>query len=185
MQQPNGQLLWAASWFLVSKLILKWKSRNIWYLPLEEWLMCNRGTLVPVHSWGGLCQLHPIAELGLSLSLFRCHLWISLPCSGEKGQSSITLKGNVTWNSSITSQLWALRDPGSKCALHGAKPAVLWPCSGHGLRVPDLSRVWLCWTRLPPLAVGWERKEGLCCLGLAMLSISAPPCRTANSSYKE
>lgn len=47
MQQSNGQLLWAAWWFLVSKLILKWKSGNIWYLLLEEWMMWNRGMLVP------------------------------------------------------------------------------------------------------------------------------------------
>lgn len=68
-----------------------------------------------------------------------------------------------------------LRDPGSKRALHGARPAVrgvlLWSACARNLTGPRP-----CWAPLPPLGglsaqlggdVGWGRGRRSCCLGRA------------------
>lgn len=85
-----------------------------------------------------------------------------------------------------------LRDPGSKCALHGARPAVLvvllWSVCSR-----NLIGLWLCWTPLTPTSgraqhpAVWQRKEGPAAWAghLVMLGISAPSHTTAGSSYKE
>lgn len=90
-----------------------------------------------------------------------------LPCSGEKGKSNITLKGNATWKSDITSQLRTSEtqlqnllymEPGQQC---------LCSCSGHGLCVPEASLGFgsaghdsCLWEGSAPRGVGWGEVVG-------------------------
>lgn len=132
MQRPNGQPLWATWWFLVSKLILKWKSRNIWYLPLEEWMMWDRGTLVPVHSWGGLCpgvtaSFIQLLNLGFHSPYLDFTFGFLCPVLERKGRA-ISHHSCEPWETQVQNLLYM--EPKQQC---------LWPCSGHSVCVPEAS----------------------------------------------
>ena len=89
-------------------------------------MMWNSGTLVPVHSWGmppcneGTCaNIIQLLNLGFhSPFSFWSRLWISVPGSGEKGKSNITL------------QPWGLERPRFRiCFMWGQTSSACGPAS--------------------------------------------------------
>lgn len=198
MQQPNGQLLWAAWWFLVSKLTLKWKSRNIWYLPLEEWWCeAEEHFFLSIHE--GVCaSFLQLLNLGFHSPYFDVTFGLSAVFWRER-EEQYHIEGQCHMKERYHISAANLRDPASKSAVHGARPAVpvllLW---SRSVCARSLFGVWLCWPWLLSLGGLSTQRSGMGRGGgrgrklraawaghLVVLGISAPSHVTTSSSYKE